>query len=302
MIRTLRNALSLTAMTLKLYTRDRRAFGMSLLFPLFFLFTFGTILGREGPNAIRMVIPMLVGLSIITSSFFGQGLGVVIQRERGMLRRYRLTPLGAGGLLMGTVLAGLALLAFTLGIQLVLLKVIYHAPMDFKVGPFILVCLIGSISMASLGLIIAAIASTMQEAQLLMQLTFMSTLFLSGMTFPLDQFPRWVQKASQFLPPTHLVTALRHTILGGFSVKADGIALFALALMAGAAFTIAARLFRWEKDDPLPRRAKATALLALIPVLVFGAWRTVQTTPKPARPVHSTQPTTRNPAPKPPRR
>jgi ABC-2 type transport system permease protein len=276
MIRTVRNALSLAGITLKLYTRDRRAFVMSLIFPLFFLFAFGTLMGREGPGAVREIMPMLIGLSIITGSFFGQGLGVVIQRERGMLRRYRLTPLGAGGLLAGTVLAGLVLLAFTIALQLLLLRVLYHAPMDFHVVPFLVVVLVGAVSMASLGLIIAAIASTMQEAQLLMQMTFMSTLFLSGMTFPLYLFPSWVRKVAQFLPPTHMVNALRDVILGGFSWREDGVALFALALMAVSAFTIAARLFRWEKDDPLPRRAKATALLALIPVLLFGAWKVTQ--------------------------
>ena len=276
MNRVLSNAIALACITLKLYTRDRKAMALSLLFPIFFTVAFGAALGRGGREAVREIMPMLVGLSIITSSFFGQGLGVVIQRERGMLRRYRLTPLGSGGLLAGTVLAGLVMLAFTLCVQLLMLKTVYHAPFDFRIGPFILVIVVGAISMASLGLIIAAIASTMQEAQLLMQMTFMGTLFLSGLTFPMEMFGLRIRQFAQFLPPTHLVTSLTHAMLGGFSLSTDGVALVALMLMAATAFTIAARLFRWEKNDPLPRRAKASALLALIPVLLFGAWRVAQ--------------------------
>lgn len=279
MRRTLRNALALAGITLKLYARDRRALALSLLFPLIFTFVYGTLFGRQGSQALRFVVPMLIGLSISTGAFFGQGLGVVVQRERGMLRRYRLTPLGAGGLLAGTVLAGLVLLGLTIGVQLALLRFVYHAPIDFRAWQFILVALIGSVSMASLGLIIAAIASTMQEAQLLMQITFMSTIFISGMTIPLDQYPASVRSVAQFLPPTHMVKALNDVCFHQFSRSADGPPLAALLIMAATAFTIAARLFRWEKEDPLPRRAKATALLALIPVLLFGAWRNTHQPP-----------------------
>lgn len=273
MIRTLRNALSLAGITLKLYARDRKALALSLLFPLIFTFVYGTLFGKGGTEQLRFVVPMLIGLSITTGAFFGQGLGVVIQRERGMLRRYRLTPLGSGGLLAGTVLAGLVLLSFTICVQLALLKFVYRAPIDFRAWQFVLVALIGSISMASLGLIIAAIASTMQEAQLLMQITFMGTIFVSGMTIPLDQYPAAVRSVAQFLPPTHVVKALNDVCFHRFSRVADAAPLIALVIMAATAFTIATRLFRWEKEDPLPRRAKASALLALLPVLVFGAWR-----------------------------
>lgn len=276
-MRTVRNALALAGITLKLYMRDRRAMALSLLFPLIFTFAYGTLFGRGGKEAIRQILPMLVGLSIITSSFFGQGLGVVIQRERGMLRRYRLTPLGVGGLLGGTVVAGMVLLSFTICVQLAILRYVYHAPMDFSVWQFLLVAFIGSVSMASLGLIIAAIASTMQEAQLLMQITFMSTIFISGMTVPLDQYPAQVRTIAQFLPPTHVVTTLNHVFFHQFTRASDGAPLVALLLMSATAFTIATRLFRWEKNDPLPRRAKASALLALIPVLLFGAWRNAHT-------------------------
>jgi ABC-2 type transport system permease protein len=227
---------------------------------------------------------MLVGLSITTGAFFGQGISVVVQRERGMLRRYRLTPLGSGGLLAGTVIAGLVTLAFTIGIQLALLRFAYHAPMDFRAWQFVLVTLIGSLAMASLGLIIAAIASTMQEANLLMQITFMSTIFISGMTIPLSQYPPMVQKVAQFLPPTHVVKSLNDVFFHQFTRANDAAPLAALLIMASAAFTVATRLFRWEKDDPLPRRAKASALLALTPVLLFGAWQTAHTPGHVAKP------------------
>lgn len=277
--RSVRNALALAMLSLKLVARDRRAFVFSMIFPLGFLFVFGLLAGSDARYMVMHIVPMLVSLSIVTGSFFGQGMSVVVQRERGMLRRYRLTPLGAGGMLGGTLLAGLAMVAFNVALQLFLLRVVFHARLDFPVLPFIVIALVGAASMACLGLIIAAVTSTMQEAQIVFQITFMGSLFLSGLTVPLEEYPVWVQKMAVFLPPTHLMKTLQHALTGRASLREDALPLFALALMAVAAFTIAARLFRWERDDPLPRRAKWSALLALTPVLLFGLWQNAHTRP-----------------------
>ncbi|MPN45426.1 hypothetical protein SDC9_192993 [bioreactor metagenome] len=77
---------------------------MGMVFPLVFLFLFGLLAAQEGPYILRELIARVVGLTIMTGSFMGQGMGLAVQRERGMLRRYRLTPLGATGLLGGAAL------------------------------------------------------------------------------------------------------------------------------------------------------------------------------------------------------
>jgi ABC-2 type transport system ATP-binding protein len=271
--RVVRNALSLAGMMLKLSLRDRRAFFFSLVFPLAFLYVFGLLASGGGPEMLRMITSRLVGLAIMTGSFFGQGLTLAVQRERGMLRRYRLTPLGAAGLLGGTALAGLVMVALTVGIQLGLWHFQFHAPLQFEVGIFLVAGVVSAVSMASLGLVIAAVASTMQEAQILFQITFMASIFLSGMTVPLEEFPDWVRRLAVFLPPTHMMNVLEHALLGARTLQPDLPAIVALVLMTVGAFTAASRLFRWEKDDPLPRRAKLAALLALLPIVAFGAWQ-----------------------------
>jgi ABC-2 type transport system permease protein len=271
-------------MMLKLSFRDKRAFFFSLVFPLAFLYVFGLLAAGEGPEMLREITSRLVGLAIMTGSFFGQGLTLAIQRERGMLRRYRLTPLGAAGLLGGTALAGLVMVALSVGLQLVLWHFQFHAPLHFNAGLFLVAGVISSLAMASLGLVIAAVASTMQEAQILFQITFMGALFLSGMTIPLEAFPAWVQRVAVFLPPTHMMTVLENVLLGARSLLPDLPALVALVLMTIGAFAAAARLFRWEKDDPLPRRAKLSALLALTPVILFGAWLNMRPAASPMPP------------------
>jgi len=287
---TIRNALALAALTIKLSFRDRRAFVVSLVFPLTFLFLFGLMASQEGPAVLRELISRVVSLTVLVGSFFGQGLGLAVQRERGMLRRYRLTPLGAGGLLGGTALAGLFMVFLTITIQLTLWRLQFGQPRDLEVGRFLLAVTVAALSMASLGLVVAAVASTMQEAQILFQVTFMASLVLSDITVPLDYLPAFLQRVSVFLPATHASRVLRHALDGHTPLSFDALALAALALMTVTAFYVAARLFRWERDDPLPRRAKWSALLALLPVIAFGLWQNTRPAPQPVYPVTAPPP------------
>lgn len=280
--KTARSALALAVVTLKLSLRDRRAFLMGLVFPMVFLFLFGLLATAEGPLVLRELIARVIGLSIMTGSFMGQGLGLAVQRERGMLRRYRLTPLGADGLLAGTAMAGLALVSFTITLQLILWRAWFHQPEGVGWGALALVIVISALAMTSLGLIIAAVASTMQEAQILFQLVLMASLLLSDLTVPLDILPEFLQRLAVFLPATHMVHLLRDAMAGAWN--ADLAALFALVLMTAASFAVSARLFRWERDDPLPRRARWAALMALAPVLLFGVWQNAHPTPRPPHP------------------
>jgi ABC-2 type transport system permease protein len=283
-LRVARNAISLARTMLTLSFRDRRAFALSLVFPLAFLYVFGLLSSGEGPDALQTITSRLIGLTIITGSFFGQGLTLALQRERGMLRRYRLTPLGAEGLLGGTAMAGLVMVAFSVALQLGLWHYQFHAPLHFNVWLFLVAATVSSLAMASLGLVIAAVASTMQEAQILFQITFMASLFLSGVTIPLEAFPEWIRRVAVFLPPTHMMNTLDHVLMGAPTLRPDVPAIVALALMTVAAFVAAARLFRWDKDDPLPRRAKLSALLALTPIIVFGVWQNMSQAPAAAPP------------------
>lgn len=267
---TARNAIALASITLRLATRDTRAFVFSFLFPLVFVFLYGMMATNEGPAEVRDLAARVLALTILVGSFFGQGLALAMQRERGMLRRYRLTPLGASGVLSGTAVAGLALVFLTLTVQLAIWRLAFGQPDHLAWGRFLMAALVAAISMTGMGLVVAAIASTVQEAQILFQVTFLGSLLLANITIPLEMLPSFLQRLSAFLPATHAFTVIQRALVGNTPWRADIIPLAALTLMAASSFYVAARLFRWERDDPLPRRAKWAALLGVLPVLLYG--------------------------------
>ena len=60
---------------------------------------------------------------------------------------------------------------------------------------FVLVT-IGTVTFASLGLIVASVTNTMQETQIINQIIWFVFLFISGATIPFPMLPAMVQKVS----------------------------------------------------------------------------------------------------------
>ena len=81
-------------MTIKMVMRTKVALFFTFLFPCIFLFVYGGIFAHGNPHAITYMFGQVLTLNILGAGFFGLGLQSVMQRERGTLRRYRLTPVG----------------------------------------------------------------------------------------------------------------------------------------------------------------------------------------------------------------
>ena len=77
---------------------------------------------------------------------------------------------------------------------------------------FVLVT-IGTVTFASLGLIVASVTNTMQETQIINQIIWFVFLFISGATIPFPMLPAMVQKIAVFLPATYLVSGLQRAMV-----------------------------------------------------------------------------------------
>jgi ABC-type multidrug transport system permease subunit len=136
---------------------------------------------------------------------------------------------------------------------------------------FVLVT-IGTVTFASLGLIVASVTNTMQETQIINQIIWFVFLFISGATVPFPMLPATVQKIAAFLPATYLVSGLQRAMIEKTNLPDLGSYIASLVGCALIAFVISAQLFRWEPETKVPRRAKLWALSAVIPFLLLGAW------------------------------
>lgn len=259
--------------------RTRIALFFTFLFPLIFLFVYAGLIAHGNPEAVAYMFGPVVTLNIMGSGFWGLGMQSVVQRERGSLRRYRLAPVGPGTILMSNLLANYLLELPTIALLLFCSCVFFHMPV--KVGWITLLFLVtvGTFAFSGFGLTIASVANTMQEAQIYNNLTWLTLLFLSGVTFPLPLLPRWIQRLAMFFPSTYLVSSFQAVTVQAHSVFEHWPEMLVLIISGIFGLLFALKLFRWEKEERISTRGRVWSLVFLIPFLLMGLWMNTRANP-----------------------
>lgn len=257
---------------LKLARRNRAVLFFNYLFPLIFFFMFGFFFGQFG-SGIVLVVTMVTVIGILGTGFFGAGMRAVQEREENILRRYKVTPITPVPLLCASIAMGVILYLPTVALMLLLAHNIFgmaYPPNLFSLLFF--VCL-GVAAFRSLGLIIAAVVNSSQEANVLIQIVYMPMLLLSGATFPFSAMPGWLQIVTQFIPASYLVTGISGILQRGESVGQNFKSALVLVVTLLVALFIATKLFRWEKEEKLRPSAKLWVVVVLLPFVFLGVYQ-----------------------------
>src|SRR5262249_44455596 len=103
----MRAYLELIKIDLKLAVRLRAVIFFNYLFPLIFFFTFATLMGAAySRERITQVMTMSVALGILGNGLFGAGMRAIQERELNIMRRYKVTPITPGPLLVASMVTG----------------------------------------------------------------------------------------------------------------------------------------------------------------------------------------------------
>lgn len=199
------------------------AFAMPLLFLVIFGAGFTRIIGALAPGVdfLQFMYPGIVAMTVLMNSLMS-GLSIVWDREFGFLREILVAPLSRTGIVLGKV-AGNAVIAIGQGLILLALAPIVGVQLDFiLVLKLIPLLLIVSVPLSGLGILMASRMRSQQGFQMLMQIIITPLLFLSGMFFPINNVPVWLEVVSKFNPLTYGVDAIRQVFLNGNLLPASG--------------------------------------------------------------------------------
>jgi ABC-2 type transport system permease protein len=269
------NTWTLTKVRVRLAMRNRTFLFFSLIMPLGFLFFFVTIFSKNDPVWTAYILGSILTMTVM-GSFWGLSVQLVMFREAGILRRFRLAPLGAGPMLASSILANYILVIPSVAIEILVTKFVLHMQGWGNLWAIFLLVTIGSATFSSFGLIVASVTNTMQETQVINQVIWTAFLFLSGATVPLAKFPHWIQGASLFMPATYLATGLENAATNLATNSEIITDLIALTIGVLVAFEISRQLFRWEPEAKLPGSAKLWVVVAMIPFIAFGTYENVK--------------------------
>jgi imidazolonepropionase-like amidohydrolase/ABC-type multidrug transport system permease subunit len=266
--------LVLVRVNLRLALRERVAIFFNYIFPLVFFFAFGSLMHAERGGVTTQVVTMVLVIGILGNGLFGGGIRTVQDREQNILRRYKVAPISPTPLLVASVVTGWVLYLPAVVTTFVLARIVYGLPFPARWLSLLVLVSAGVIAFRAVGLIIASVANSAQESQILVQLVYLPMLFLSGTTVPLTFLPTWTQSLAHFLPATYLVTALQGVLVRGETLVENGHALSVLLLTTLFSGLFASVLFRWEKEEKLRPSAKLALVAVVLPSLVFGVWQT----------------------------
>ncbi len=247
----MRGLWKLTWLELKIFLREPMgAIGSIALPVLVFVMLsrgFGGV-ARRAPNVGQFLaqdLPVLVTILIALSSALSLITIVSIYREGGILKRLRATPLSPLTILTSHVLVKLALSVVTLSLLALVGKRFYNEPLQVNPLSFVLALILVTMSILSLGFVIASLVPTARFAQPLGSLLLYPQVAISGLFFNFADLPTPLRALFSLSPLTHGVALLRGLWLGGS--WGDHLApVAALVAIFVACTALASRVFRWE--------------------------------------------------------
>jgi ABC-2 type transport system permease protein len=255
------NDLALTARQVK-YTntafwRNPQAAFFTFAFPLMFLVIFTALLGGgtvtlENGLEFNQSTYYVAGMSafaIITACYTNLAISVTFQRDAGILKRMRGTPLPGYDYLTARVTHAILMAVILVSLCSAFGAVFYNAtiPTGTQLMEAIVVVLVGAGSFAALGLAITSVIPNAEAAPAVVNATILPLLFISGVFIPIGaNAPRWVDVVGRVFPVRHLVDAYLGAYYGqplfDFSWRDVGV----VALWGIAGLVFAARRFSWE--------------------------------------------------------
>src|SRR5579864_7557905 len=114
----LKNTWSLTKARMRLALHNRAFFFFSVVMPLIFLFGALFISGKKSGGWVGYILGAIITLTVM-GSFWGLSVQLVTFREQGILRRFRLAPVGAGPMLASSIVSN-----YFMALPVVLLEIL----------------------------------------------------------------------------------------------------------------------------------------------------------------------------------
>jgi ABC-2 type transport system permease protein len=249
----MRGLFQLTWLEIKIFLREPLGAIGTLVIPVILFMVVGRAMNRGGglPRAPRNLEFFQSGLPVMVSVFMAIGAVtslvaiIAIYRESGILKRLRATPLRPRTILSAHVLVKLLFTAVTLGLMMLAGRRFYPPGLQAPVFSFALAVLFSTLSILTMGFVIASLVKTARFAQPVGALIFYPMIALSGLFVPIEAFPPSLQLVARFLPLTYIVSLLRGIWIGESWLAHLGDV--AALVIAGVLFVaLSSRVFRWE--------------------------------------------------------
>jgi ABC-2 type transport system permease protein len=235
------------------FRRNRRARLLTLVFPLLLLVIFDGVFhgGHVEVNGVEVnygafFVPSVIVFTLTISCLAMLVNSVVAQRELGILKRRRATPLPAWALVVsqslaviGMAISSVALLVFVAGVAF------GTWPEADGILTLVLAMAFGSAAFCGLAYALSTFVDSADSAQPMIQLIMFPLFFISGVWVPISQLPSWLNDVASVFPVEHVADLVHRAYVGVVPTGSVLLDLAILAAWAVAGAAVASRRFQW---------------------------------------------------------
>jgi ABC-type multidrug transport system permease subunit len=176
------------------------------------------------------------------------GIGLLLQRQRGLWKRLRAAPLSRATLLGSRILSA-AILAFVIVLlNFLFARLVFGVRIEGSMIGFLCVAAAFALMTAAFGLLIATLGKTPDATRGLAILATLFMVMLGGAWVPMFLFPQWLQRVTVVMPTRWAIDGFEAMTWRGLGFHA-ALAPIALQLLFALVFaTLALARFRWEAE------------------------------------------------------
>lgn len=201
-----------------IYFRDRPRMISAFTMPVIMLVMFGEGLGNsiaQLPGDIgyrQFIFPGMVAMIVLMNSVFS-GVSIVTDRQFGFLREILVAPVSRTAICIGKISGG-ATVALVNGAVMFAIAPILGIDITFEVVAKLLPLIaLVSFMLTGLGVALGSRLRSVESFQMLSQVAIFPAMFLSGIFFPINNVPAWMDVLVKINPVTYAVAPIREIAL-----------------------------------------------------------------------------------------
>ena len=196
------------------------------------------------PNYFQFVAPGIIAMVVMMALMTGLPHAISYEKDIGTLDGMLAAPINRLSIILGKVMAQTIRGMIQGFIILILAVVLFGVVIEGNILLVIFLIILTVFSFVGLGILITSFTENEETATMVMMTLMFPMMFLSGVFFPLQQMPWYMQGIAHFLPLTYATTALRKVMVLGADIPAVGTEILILVGFGIVLLLIAVPMFK----------------------------------------------------------
>ena len=194
------------------------------------------------------IVPGLIGALLMQTTITAMAVSVVREREKGTLEALIVSPIRRWELLLGKIIPNLLVAYGQMTMALVVAHSVFDVPIRGSLPLLYALSLVFMMGTLGIGILVSAASRTVPQAMQLAFLTFLPSIYLSGLLFPIEGMPTGAQYLAAIIPLTYYLRIVRGIVLKGVGFEYLWPSLVPLLVFGAAVFSLAVLRFRKQLD------------------------------------------------------